>query len=71
MQLIVDRIEGDIAVCENEDMTFTQIKISELPSGTKQGSFLVYQNGVYVLDEKAEQAARERILAKQAKLFKK
>ncbi|MFI3141234.1 MAG: DUF3006 domain-containing protein [Clostridia bacterium] len=71
MQLIVDRIEGDFAICEKEDMSFTQIKITDLPKGTKQGSFLNHQNGVFVLDEKAEQEARERILEKQAKLFKK
>lgn len=32
---IVDRIEENIAVCENEDMTFSEINVSLLPKGVK------------------------------------
>lgn len=71
MQLSIDRVEANIAVCEKPDMSFIEIPLSELPKGAKQGSIIQLINGEYTLDEKSEEEIKKRILEKQAKLFKK
>ena len=43
---IVDRIEENIAVCENEDMTFSEVNVSLLPKGVKDGDCIVEENDV-------------------------
>ncbi len=40
MKLIIDRFEGDYAVCEREDKTMMDIERSKLPEGVKEGSVL-------------------------------
>lgn len=58
---VVDRIEGEIAVCENEDMTFVNINISALPEGIKSGDCITEEKGVYSFDEKATENKRREI----------
>lgn len=49
----VDRIENDIAVCENEKGVFINIDIKELPSNVREGLILIKtDNNTYVVDEK-------------------
>ena len=46
--LIVDRIEGNIAVCENRKTgKMKNISISDLPEDIKEGSILKWENGAY------------------------
>ncbi|KYC62718.1 DUF3006 domain-containing protein [Heyndrickxia coagulans] len=45
MTYIVDRIEGEFAVCEKEDRTTVDIRLSELPSAVKAGDVLVVEDG--------------------------
>lgn len=60
--LTIDRFEGDIAVCEKEDMTTINIPIRKLPSGVKVGNVLVVaQDGTMSIDEEEEKRRRERI----------
>ncbi|NLO46439.1 MAG: DUF3006 domain-containing protein [Clostridiales bacterium] len=66
----MDRIEGDIAVCELDDGSMTDIELSSLPEGTREGSVLVSIDGVsYSIDKDAENAARERLFKMQESLF--
>ena len=37
MKWIIDRIEGDTAVCETENGGFADIKLESLPIGVKEG----------------------------------
>lgn len=71
MQLSIDRIEGKIAVCEKSDMSFIEISLDVLPDGAKEGSIIKEINGKYELDFAKEAEIKQRILEKQAKLFKK
>ena len=71
MKLIVDRITGNIAVLEKEDMSHVELDISVLPKGTKEGSVIVYENGVYSMDSAAEEERRKTISAKQRLVFTK
>lgn len=69
-RLTIDRIEGDIAICELDDGSMTDIELSSLPEGTREGSVLVSIDGVsYSIDKDAENAARERLFKMQESLF--
>ena len=47
MKYIVDRIEGDFAVCEAEDQSMIDIALSELPANLKEGDNLAFTDGLY------------------------
>lgn len=62
MELIIDRIEGDIAVCENIDRTTTNIPLILLPDGVKEGDVILKdENGEYVVDAEKTLERRQRI----------
>ncbi len=69
MKYIVDRIEGNLAVCESENMSMSVISMSDLPDGTREGSVINFISGVYSLDLDEEQERRERILSLQDGIF--
>lgn len=71
MKLTVDRIVEGIAVLEREDMSHTEIELSLLPEGTKEGSVLLFDGTAYTLDTDEEDERRRRILEKKKMLFKK
>ena len=70
MKLTVDRIVEGIAVLEREDMSHTEIELSLLPEGTKEGSVLLFDGTAYTLDTGEEDERRRRILEKKKMLFK-
>ena len=50
MKLIIDRFEGNFAVCETENKTFVNIPKSELPSLINEGDVLIQNaDGKYSL----------------------
>lgn len=62
MELIIDRIESDFAVCENIDRTHTNIPLCLLPEGAKEGDVIVKdENGNYVIDSDKTAERRQRI----------
>lgn len=53
--LVVDRIEENIAVCENRKTKKMQnINLEELPEGIKEGSILKWRDGKYEIDTSGE-----------------
>lgn len=50
--LIVDRIEGDIAVCEDSDLNMININIDDIVGNVKDGVVLVLHKSTYKVDEK-------------------
>ena len=53
--LVVDRIEGDTAVCENRKTGKMQnIHRAELPEDIQEGNILKWQNGKYEIDTSME-----------------
>lgn len=53
--LVVDRIEGNIAVCENrENAKMKNISLSDLPKNIKEGSILKWKDGKYEIDTSNE-----------------
>ncbi|MBF8417477.1 DUF3006 domain-containing protein [Heyndrickxia coagulans] len=57
MKYIVDRIEGEFAVCEKDDRTTVDIRLSELPSGVQAGDVIIVEDGIPRIDR---QLAKER-----------
>ena len=78
-KFIVDRIEGEFAVCEvsssdteipkSVETVMKNIPLSDLPAKMCEGSHLMFQDGIYTLDEDSEQQVRDRIDEKMRKLF--
>lgn len=60
MQLIVDRITGRFAVCENEKGETVTLPMETLPEGVHEGAVLLEEAGRYRLDEARERALREK-----------
>jgi len=53
--LVVDRLEGNIAICENrKTKEMKNIPLSELPRRIQEGSILKWQKGKYELDTSKE-----------------
>lgn len=67
---IIDRFEGDKAVCEQEDKTFIDILKSLLPSGAKEGDCLDFDGTSYALDADGNKERHARIQNKMDSVFK-
>ncbi|MDR0248918.1 MAG: DUF3006 domain-containing protein [Oscillospiraceae bacterium] len=68
MTLIVDRIEGGFAVCEDDGQNTVNLPLAELPEGAREGMYLRREGAAWVPDLRAEEAARERIREKMRRL---
>ena len=64
--LVVDRIEGDMAVVESPDGESYTLSAGLLPAGAKEGSWLHMKLEV---DPEGTQLARERVAALRAQLI--
>jgi len=71
VRIVVDRIEGDIAVVELEGERTIQLPVEMLPGDTREGSVLTVQLGsgarttevVFRIDEEGEAALRAEVEA--------
>ena len=62
MKVVIDRFEGFYAVCEKEDKTMIDIKISNLPSESKEGDVLIIDtNDMITIDIKETKKRRKEI----------
>ena len=68
-RLIVDRIEGSIAVCEQDNKSFVDVPISNLPKGVKEGSVLLNKDGSWEIDTEKQNTRNRRIKEKMDSLF--
>ena len=68
--LVVDRIEGDIAVCENRaNGIMINILLSKLPEGIREGTVIKYFDGRYSLDSDEQENIESRIKDKMDDLW--
>ena len=68
--LVVDRFEGNIAVCEDRETgEMTNIEITKLPEGVLEGDVLNYKNGEYTIDVEKRKEIEDRINNKVKNLF--
>ena len=69
-EIVIDRIEGELVVCEMPDGSEKIIPLSALPEGVKEGSVLDFVDGTYVINEKKEKERRKSNFDLQSQLFK-
>jgi len=74
MYYTVDRIEGnmngcEIAVLEPDDGEVINIKLTNLPSGVKEGDILKFENNIYAIDEQRTKQGKKDIEERFNKLF--
>lgn len=50
MRLIIDRFDGNYAVCETEERKMINVEKSKLPGHAKEGDVLIVKNGIYNID---------------------
>jgi hypothetical protein len=61
MKVVIDRFEGDYAVCEKEDRTMMNIERHRLPDGAREGDVLVIDQNRIFVDEEGTEARRLKI----------
>ncbi len=70
-KLIIDRFEGNYAICETEDKIQVSIPIDTLPPKCEEGDSLLLNNlGEYIKDVEDKSVREERIRKKMKRLFK-
>lgn len=58
----IDRIENDMAVCENRDtQKMTNVPINSLPSDIQEGTILKYHNNTFTIDQQQTETVRNSI----------
>ena len=65
--MIIDRIEGDDAICEDKSQRMITIKRKQLPIDAREGSEILYENGNFILKDNASE--RKRLQEKMRELF--
>lgn len=65
--MIIDRFEGEDAICEDENKRMITIKRRQLPIDAREGSEILCQNGNFILKDNASE--RKRLQEKMRGLF--
>jgi hypothetical protein len=63
MLLVVDRIEGNYAICHNTDDKVKPVALSDIDLVLTEGDCLRYDNGRYELDIKATRRKKSELEA--------
>jgi hypothetical protein len=71
MQIIIDRFEGDIAVCEKPDRTMLSIPRAKLPPETREGDVLEIDGETISLNANEIAQRKSRIEQKMRNLRRK
>jgi hypothetical protein len=61
MKLIIDRFEGEYAICETEDGKIINIKRNVIPEDAVEGDVLIYAEGNYTIDNEANDKRKKHI----------
>ena len=61
MKIIIDRFEGDYAVCEKENSEMLDIEKHKLPLGAKEGDVIIISEGSIKIDEIETRNRKEKI----------
>lgn len=61
MKAIIDRFEGNFAICEKENKEMIDIEIKNLPEGAKEGDILLISNNRIIIDKAATEKRKKHI----------
>lgn len=69
--MIIDRFEGEIAICECDDGSFKHIARCDIIGNAGEGDVLVaVDNEKFMVDKAKTEQRRQRILSKHRKIWK-
>lgn len=72
MDVTIDSIEDEYAVCEDENENVHLIERIKLPNGAKEGYVVtIFEDGTVVINEAKTEERRAKILKLQEKVFDK
>lgn len=61
MRYIVDRFEGELAVCESEEKDMVNIPVKNLPEGIKEGDIIIGSEGSYSINHEESKKIKTEI----------
>jgi metallophosphoesterase superfamily enzyme len=70
MRVIIDRFEGDYAVCEREDRKMINIEKRRLPEGVKEGDAMIINGDVIKIERQETNQKKEEIKKLMDELWK-
>lgn len=70
MKYVIDRIEGNIAICEDENGKMVELDIAKLPLDIKEGSIIIEENSRYIIDEKVTEEKKKEVKKRMNNLWK-
>lgn len=70
MYYIVDRIEKNLAVCEESDSgNMIQIQLEKLPENIKEGDALIKKDNAFFIDKELTEKLRSEAIMKMKQVF--
>ena len=66
---IIDRIEENIAYCEDEQLETIELSRESLPENAREGDVLVEEDGVFAVDDARTEARRAAVREKLRQAF--
>ena len=69
--LIIDRFEGNFAICELDTDTFIHLPLARVPQEAKEGDALVYNGTHFSIDQACTAAREQAVNSKLKRLFAK
>ena len=70
MRLVIDRFEGEYAVCEFENGEYIDVSKVDIPQEAKEGDVLIKTDNGYCVDKTATESKRKEIKERMNRLFK-
>lgn len=61
MKVIIDRFEGNYALCEKDDRKIIDIEKNKIPSGAKEGDVLFITENKIIIDIKETEKRKKAI----------
>lgn len=61
MKLIIDRFEGNFAVCENENKEMINIERNKIPSSANEGDVISLENNIFTIYVEETNIRKEKI----------
>jgi len=69
MYYTVDRIEGDFAVIEDDNMETRDVKLISLPENIKERDILKFENNIYIIDAERTKQVKKSMEERFKKMF--
>ncbi|RKD23651.1 Protein of unknown function [Caminicella sporogenes DSM 14501] len=63
MKVLIDRFEGDYAVCERENREIINIEKYKIPKEAKEGDVLIIENDRIIIDKEETEKRKKEIEA--------